>query len=181
MAEYLDPQDTKRHEGIVYDVRDYIVARQGRGVPVEELCLHFFGDYTQTTDTKIRLIVKEISLDKSMKYIISTKEGYMHPFFDQTDAMDQYEAELDSTARSIFYRLGCQRFKRKNDGQYKMPLGKYDSPVFEAFLQEVMVTEEARLKEEASKPKKHVIRKKREEADNVLIVEGDHGQMQLGV
>ena len=116
-----------------------------------------------------------------MKYIISTNEGYMHPFFDQTDEMDKYEAELDSTARSIFYRLGCQRFKRKNDGQYKQQLGKYDSPVFEAFLQEVMVTEEDRMLEEASKPKKHVIRKKREEADNVLIVEGEHGQMQLGV
>lgn len=181
MAEYLDSQDTIRHEPIVYAVKDYIIARQGRGVPVEELCRHFFGGFTKSLDTKMRNIVLEISLDKSMKYIISTKEGYMHPFFDQTDAMDQYEAEMESTARSIFYRLGCQRFKRKNDGQYKLQLGQYDNPVFEAFLQEIMATEEARLKEEASKPKKHVIRKKREEADNVLIVEGEHGQMQLGV
>ena len=75
----------------MYAVKDYIIARQGRGVPVEELCRHFFGDFTKSLDTKMRNIVLEISLDKSMKYIISTKEGYMHPFFDQTDAMDQYE------------------------------------------------------------------------------------------
>ena len=180
MAEYLDPNQTIRHEPIVYAVKDYIIARQGRGVPVEELCKHFFGDFTKSLDTKMRNIVLEISLDKSMKYIISTKEGYMHPFFDQTDVMDQYEAEMESTARSIFYRLGCQRFKRKNDGQYKLSLGKYDNPVFEAFLKDVMVTEEARLKEEASKPKRHVVRGSKPQVDDVPLVETEHGQMALG-
>jgi hypothetical protein len=181
MAEYLEAKDTKHHDGIVYDVKDYIVVRQGRGVPVEELCLHFYGDYTKSLDTKMRNIVLEISKDKSMKYIISTKDGYMHPFFDQTDAMDQYEAELDSTARSIFYRLGCQKFKRKHDGQFKLPLGKYDNPVYEAFLQQIMIDEEVREKEEAMKPKRHVIRGKRPiEQEEVQLIETEHGQLALG-
>lgn len=181
MGEYLESKDTIRHEPIVYAVKDYIIARQGRGVPVEELCRHFFGDFTKSLDTKMRNIVLEISLDKSMKYIISTKEGYMHPFFDQTDAMDQYEAEMESTARSIFYRLGCQRFKRKNDGQYKLPLGKYDNQVFEAFLQQLMIDEEARLKEEANKPKKHVIRERKPQVDEVPLIETEQGQMAMRV
>jgi hypothetical protein len=105
----------------------------------------------------------------------------MHPFFDQTEAMDQYEAEMESTARSIFYRLGCQRFKRKNDGQYKLSLGKYDNPVFEAFLKDVMVTEEARLKEEASKPKRHVVRERKPQVDDVPLIETEQGQMAMRV
>jgi len=53
MAEYLDPNQTIRHEPIVYAVKDYIIARQGRGVPVEELCKHFFGDFTKSLDTEV--------------------------------------------------------------------------------------------------------------------------------
>ena len=44
-----------------------------------------------------------------------------------------------------------------------------------------MIDEEARLKEEANKPKKHVIRERKPQVDEVPLIETEQGQMALRV
>ena len=50
--------ETMKDRPLAYRAHDYIVAHQGRPIPVKELCQQFFKRYTKALDTKMRNAVQ---------------------------------------------------------------------------------------------------------------------------
>lgn len=166
---FLTAEQTKRHPWpIVYRVHELIVSHQGKYFTVRWLCHHYWGKFTKSLDTLMRTVVEIGVNDRMMQgLIISTKYGYLHPTPEQVlhdklvkKAMD----ELDKSGRALFYRRGSIKYKLEHEGQYKLPLGQYDSPVFEAFIHEndaiVGAQLEEEIKKQTEKAKKGIVRRK---------------------
>lgn len=149
-----EPQiETKTHAPIVYSVYNYILRHQGTSFPVQTLCLRFWGKYTKSLDTAMRNIIEEISNDRVMKLIVSTRDGYLHPHEWQLEIIERNMAEIDKTARSLFYRLSSIKYKLSHDQQQKLKIGKYDKPQYDAFVREII--EEKALEEQNRKVRKY--------------------------
>ena len=132
-TDYLEPSATLRHEPLVYEVYEFIVAHQGETVSVNDLCDHFFGTVTDGLKTKMRQTVETIvKAGEFDKLIISTHDGYLHPFAEQTAEIDRFFGIIDATIESWCVRRAYQLQRIKRDGQYKLALGRYDKPVYEA-------------------------------------------------
>jgi hypothetical protein len=171
--------ETKRHDPIVYRVHDFIVNHQGQTFQVEELCMKFFGKCTKSDDTAMRNIVKDIVNDRMIeKVIVSTKEGYIHPYPNQSELIDQNIEEIEKTAKALFYRRASIMHRVKNDGQYKTQHGQYDSPIFEAFERELVQEIDEELANE--KPKNYSKRALIVEPEELPLIVTKGGQMSLG-
>ncbi len=145
--------ETKTHESIVYSVYNYILKNQGTCFPVQTLCLRFWGKYTKSLDTAMRNIIEEISNDRTMKLIVSTRDGYLHPHEWQLEVIEKNIAELEKTAKSLFYRRQSVIYKLSHDQQRKLQIGQYDKPQYDAFVREIVVEKEQEL--EQQKPRKY--------------------------
>ena len=135
----FDGIETKPHASIVWRVHDFLVANQGQFFHTEDLCLRFYGEYNTSTDREMRLIIEEITNDRTIqKIIIGTNNGYIHPRRDQMALAETYIEAQQSAARKLFYRVGSIIYRLKRDKNYKLKIGKYDSDIFLAFLDTVM-------------------------------------------
>ncbi|MDP3130924.1 MAG: hypothetical protein Q8N15_06325, partial [Bacillota bacterium] len=95
------------------------------------------------------------------KLIVSTHDGYLHPTRDQEPIVIDSFDKMDATARSIGIRRRRQLKRLKLDGQFKMALGKYDKPVYEAFT-------DAEIEEYQPKKKRPTVIRKANPADPEL-------------
>jgi hypothetical protein len=140
--------ETRVHDAIVYSVYNYILKNQGTCFPVQTLCLRFWGKYTKSLDTAMRNIIEEISNDRMMKLIVSTREGYLHPHEWQIDVIERNMAELEKTAKALFYRRQSINYKLSHDQQRKLKIGKYDKEQYDAFVRILVEEKEAELIEQ---------------------------------
>lgn len=116
----------------------------------------------------MRTIVEIGVNDRMMQgIIISTRKGYLHPTPEQVlkdKLVKKAIDELRKAGRALFYRAGSLEYKLEHEGQYKAAMGRYDSPVFEAFMHEndaiVGAELEAEAKKQAEKAAKGKIRRK---------------------
>jgi hypothetical protein len=192
---FLAGNQTKRHPWpIVYRVHELMVSHQGQYFTVKWLCNHYWGKYTKSLDTLMRTVVEIGVNDRMMQgLIISTRKGYLHPTPEQVlrdKLVKRSMDELDKAGRALFYRRGSIKYKLEHEGQYKMALGKNDSPVFEAFIHEndaiVGAELEAELQKQAAAAAKGKIRRKNIElmdadpdADVILPNVGEQAQLRL--
>lgn len=136
-TDFLEPKETLKHEPLVYEVKDFIVKHQGETISVNVLCLEFFGTVTNGLKTKMRQTVETyVKSGEFDKLIISTHDGYLHPLPEQTAEIERFFETTDATIESLCVRRAYQMQRIKRDNQYKMALGRYDKPVYEAITRE---------------------------------------------
>ena len=169
MNEFLDPEQTKRHDPLMTLCAEYIIRHQGYVIPTEMLVTRFLGDFTKGKETKVRQVIEEYVKDTIFqKIIISVHDGYIHPVPGKQDFLiRQYIKTTKKTGKATFFRLGKNLERLRNDGQYKEILGKYDSPIYETFLREDPDAEE---EEEAETFEKPPVFDPKDEIDDYLVV-----------
>jgi hypothetical protein len=134
MSIYLDPEQTKRHEELIYQCSRFVIEHQGKVVPAKFLVEKFLGEFTKSKETRVRQAMETYANDLLFdKLIISLHDGFLHPTHEQEPLVLEYFRIASQTARSIFYRRSNQMKRVRLDGQFKEVLGRYDKDIFEAY------------------------------------------------
>ena len=127
--------ETLKHEDLVYQVHDRILEKPIRWHSVPELCMHFYGDHNPTLDRQLREVCREVAMSPVFhKIIISGNKGYKAA--ETREEFKSYRSGLRNTYRSLQDRLRAIDYKSLHDDNMKLPLGEYDTNVYEAFVKE---------------------------------------------
>lgn len=125
--------EARNHESIIYKVHDFIIEKPIQWHSVEDLCIKFFGEYTSTLDKEMRIIIREISLDRFFqKIILSGMRGYK--VAETNDEIDLFLDKSLSTAKSHYARYAAVKYKYNKNDQAKLQIGSHDSEFFEAMI-----------------------------------------------
>ena len=157
--------ETIRHEPIVYEVHDYITqTRFGEWVSVKELCEKFYRTFTKSLDTAMRNIVKVVCESETFHTIIlSSHDGYK---VCQTQAeYIAYRASLLDTFNSYLDRIHAIEYKAKHDDFARLPLGENDAAIYRSI----------------KKTRPTVIRRAKQGKEEVPLIVGEGGQVEMRI
>lgn len=121
--------ETKHHKPIAYRIYDYLndnCVSEENAIQGRDLSARF-----DITERQLRTIIHEIRNSGELtRIILSSNKGY---FMATEEEFERANRRLENQARSLLKVSYANRKKAAKDGQYKLPLGKYYSQVFEAF------------------------------------------------
>lgn len=121
--------ETKKHQPIAYRIYDYLkdnCVSEENAIQGRDLSARF-----DITERQLRTIIHEIRNSGELtRIILSSNKGY---FMATEEEFERANRRLENQARSLLKVSYANRKKAAKDGQYKLPLGKYYSQVFEAF------------------------------------------------
>ena len=120
--------ETKHHKPIVYQVYNFLKDYVGEenAIAGRDLSAHF-----NITERKLRSIKHEICTSTELtRIILTSNRGY---FMATEEEFERHNKRMESQALSLLSASYANRKKAAKEGQYKIPLGKYYSQVFEAY------------------------------------------------
>ena len=120
--------ETKHHEPIVYKIYEFMKNFVGEENAIQgrDLAAHF-----SISERRLRSIKHEICTSTELtRIILASNKGY---FMATEEEFERHNKRMESQALSLLSASYANRKKAAKEGQYKIPLGKYYSQVFEAF------------------------------------------------
>jgi len=158
--------ETIKPSPLVAAVHDFITReRFGEWLSVKQLCEHFFEDgHTPSNDTAMRNAVKAATEDETFHSIIlSSHQGFK---VCQTQAeYIAYRASLLDTFQSYLDRIHAIEYKAKHDDFARLPLGENDKQIYQSI----------------KKTRPTVTRRAKQGKEEVPLVIGENGQMEMRI